>query len=299
MSLISFVSGIFGGLTMSRHLFAATASLVLSGCVYQPPGYWSQQYGQPYGPPAYRAAWYPPGSAAAPYAPPAQVAYAPAPAAYAPPAAATPYDPPPAAYTPAVPRAPATTSFAPPTEADALPPVWDARSGDESPPESRGQRETFAEESADYGIAPTNTLHLANFDAPTPTHIQGARTITTLALRSMLASAQPPVLIDVIGGEQTVSLPTAVWLRDAGVGRHLDDDVQAWFDLHLSQLTHRDKSHPVVFFCASRMCWLAHNATLRALDLGYTNVYWYRGGRDSWQAAGLPMAPVAPTPVNN
>jgi len=107
------------------------------------------------------------------------------------------------------------------------------------------------------------------------------------------------VLIDVIGGEQSVSLPTAVWLRDAGVGRHLDDDVQAWFDLHLSQLTHRDKSRPVVFFCASRMCWLAHNATLRALDLGYTNVYWYRGGRDSWQAAGLPMAPVAPTPVTD
>jgi len=115
----------------------------------------------------------------------------------------------------------------------------------------------------------------------------------------MLASSTPPALIDVIGGPQTVSLPNAVWLRDAGVGRHLDDDVQAWFDLHLSKLTGHDKSHPVVFFCASRMCWLAHNATLRALDLGYTNVYWYRGGRDSWQAAGLPMVPVAPTPVND
>ena len=124
-------------------------------------------------------------------------------------------------------------------------------------------------------------------------------TVTTRALQSMLNSPQPPVLIDVIGGPQTVSLPHAIWLRDAGIGRHMDDDVQAWFDLHLSQLTGRDKTHPIVFFCASRMCWLAHNATLRALDLGYTNVYWYRGGRDSWQAAGLPMSPVAPPPVNN
>ena len=41
-------------------------------------------------------------------------------------------------------------------------------------------------------------------------------------------------------------------------------------------------------------------ARLRALcklDLGYTQVYWYRGGRDSWQAAGLPMEPVAPPPT--
>jgi PQQ-dependent catabolism-associated CXXCW motif protein len=139
-------------------------------------------------------------------------------------------------------------------------------------------------------------LHLRRFDAPTPTHIRGARTITTVELESLLASDRPPLLVDVIGGEQTVSLPNAVWLRDAGTGRHLDDDIQAWFDLHLSRLTNRDKTRPIVFFCASRMCWLAHNATLRALDLGYTNVSWYRGGRDAWQAAGLPMAPVAPPP---
>ncbi len=85
--------------------------------------------------------------------------------------------------------------------------------------------------------------------------------------------------------------------RDAGVGRHLDDDVQAWLDSHLARLTGRDKAHPLVFFRASRMCWLAPNATLRALNLVYTNVYWHRGGRDAWQAAGFPMAPVAPPPT--
>jgi len=158
---------------------------------------------------------------------------------------------------------------------------------------------TFAEEAVDYGVQPTNTLHLTDFDAPTPTRIQGARTVTTIELEEMLSSRRPPVLVDVIGGAQTVSLPGATWLSEAGVGRHLDDDIQAWFDLHLSQLTGHDKSRPIVFFCASRMCWLAHNATLRALDLGYTDVYWYRGGRDAWQAAGLPMVPVAPSPLDN
>jgi PQQ-dependent catabolism-associated CXXCW motif protein len=166
-----------------------------------------------------------------------------------------------------------------------------------TPPATAEPSDGFAEETADYGVRPTNTLHLANFDAPTPTRIEGARTVTTVELKDLLASPRPPLLIDVIGGDQTISLPRAVWLRDAGVGRHLDDDIQAWFDYHLAHLTNRDKSTPIVFFCASRMCWLAHNATLRALDLGYTTVSWYRGGRDAWQAAGLPMAPVAPPPI--
>ena len=86
----------------------------------------------------------------------------------------------------------------------------------------------------------------------------------------MLASNRPPALIDVIGGQQNVTLPHAVWLRDAGVGRHLDDDVQAWFDYKLAELTGHDKVPLVSFwlmFCAGY-----HNAALRELDLGYISL---------------------------
>jgi PQQ-dependent catabolism-associated CXXCW motif protein len=185
-------------------------------------------------------------------------------------------------------------SLSPPREESEASPSGNADI--ETPSEPRNPRATFADEAIDYGVPPTNMIRERDFDAPTPVHIQGANTITTLELRSMLASDRPPLLIDVIRGAQTVSLPHSVWLRDAGTGRHLDDDIQAWFDMQLANLTDRDKSRPLVIFCASRMCWLAHNATLRAIDLGYTNVYWYRGGRDSWQAAGLPMAPVVQPP---
>jgi PQQ-dependent catabolism-associated CXXCW motif protein len=212
-----------------------------------------------------------------PYSPPPRTSWSPQPAYYA----------------------PQSAPYAQPASYSQRPEAFPPRSESDSPHEPGNPRATFADETVDYGVPPTNTLHLRDFDAPTPTHIEGAHTITTIELENMLASDHPPALIDVIGGEQTVSLPNAVWLRDAGVGRHLDDDVQAWFDLHLSQLTGGDKSHPLVFFCASRMCWLAHNATLRALDLGYTNVSWYRGGRDAWQAAGLPMTQVAPAHVDD
>jgi rhodanese-related sulfurtransferase len=44
------------------------------------------------------------------------------------------------------------------------------------------------------------------------------------------------------------------------------------------------------------MCWLSRNATVRTVALGYSQVYWYRGGRNAWIAAGLPLQPVRRTP---
>jgi rhodanese-related sulfurtransferase len=35
------------------------------------------------------------------------------------------------------------------------------------------------------------------------------------------------------------------------------------------------------------------NLALRLTALGYTEVYWYRGGRESWAVAGLPESEVA------
>ena len=36
---------------------------------------------------------------------------------------------------------------------------------------------------------------------------------------------------------------------------------------------------------------LAVHAALRALEAGFTDVIWYRGGSDAWKGASLPMAP--------
>jgi PQQ-dependent catabolism-associated CXXCW motif protein len=149
-------------------------------------------------------------------------------------------------------------------------------------------------ETIDYGENATSAIRLASegYDAPTPTRIDGAKTITTPELRSMMVSTQPPILIDVIGGHSTFSLPGAIWLPGGGLGQNLHDGVQTRLATELTALTHGDKSKPLVFFCLSKVCWLSHNAAVRAVSLGYTNVYWYRGGRSAWQAAGLAMQPV-------
>lgn len=147
-------------------------------------------------------------------------------------------------------------------------------------------------ETQDFGVAPVNTIRPSGYEAPTPTEIPGASVITTPRLRDMLLTPKPPILIDVLGGNPTLSLPGAIWLRGAGMGTGFDDAVQPRLAARLDQLTGRDKTRAVVFFCLSRTCWLSYNTALRAVALGYRNVLWYRGGRNAWIAAGLTMEPI-------
>ena len=155
---------------------------------------------------------------------------------------------------------------------------------------------TYDAEDFNFGLSPVSTIHGKPYDAPTPLTIDGARTITTLQLRAMLAASPPPVLIDVVGGAQSWSLPGAVWLKGAGLADRDYPDIPQRLTVHLAQLTGNNRARAIVFFCLSKTCWLSHNAALRALQLGYTNIYWYRGGRNAWTAAGLPTAAVRQTP---
>jgi PQQ-dependent catabolism-associated CXXCW motif protein len=151
---------------------------------------------------------------------------------------------------------------------------------------------TYDNETQDFGVRPTTIIRTGDFEAPTPTEIVGAKTITTPQLRAMML-ANPPLLLDVVGGAQTVSLPGAIWLRGAGLGNSLHDQLQERLGIRLAELAGGDKARAIVFFCLSKTCWLSHNAAVRAVALGYSNVYWYRGGRSAWNAAGLTMEPVS------
>lgn len=127
----------------------------------------------------------------------------------------------------------------------------------------------------------------------TPQKIDGIQTIGTQALASWLKSNEPPVVVDVLAGADE-AIPTAVTLFAGGLA--FDDPVadaayKARFQ-GLLKLLSPDLARPVVFYCVSRDCWLSVNAAMRARDLGYTHVNWYRGGMSSWKAAGLPTGRV-------
>jgi PQQ-dependent catabolism-associated CXXCW motif protein len=155
----------------------------------------------------------------------------------------------------------------------------------------------LADEDADFGVPPTRDLRLADHAAPTPRELPGARAIRTPQLKAWLQRDAPdrPVLLDVVGGAGHDSIPGAVWLPGAGRGTAFDDAVQGQLARALETLGGRAGGRAFVFFCASVNCWLSYNAALRAVALGYTEVYWYRGGIEAWLDAGGELRPMLRT----
>jgi len=50
-----------------------------------------------------------------------------------------------------------------------------------------------------------------------------------------------------------------------------------------------DRATEVVVYCASATCRNSHIAAATLESLGYRNVSIYTGGKEDWQAAGLPL----------
>ena len=86
------------------------------------------------------------------------------------------------------------------------------------------------------------------------------------------------------------SIPGALWLPNVGYG-DLHETVHAYFKAGLATATAGDADHPVLFFCLAE-CWMSWNAAKRALDYGYTRVYWYPEGTDGWQFEDWPTEKV-------
>lgn len=149
----------------------------------------------------------------------------------------------------------------------------------------------FASESKDFGISEMKYPKGPPYSSVTPTTVPGGKTVTTDELKAMLASDSKPVVIDALGS--SVMIEGAQGLG-AGIGeqRILGKD-REMFPKALEKMTGGDKAKAIVFYCRSNSCWHSYNATLHAVAAGYTNVLWYRGGIDAWQASGGKTTPYA------
>ena len=127
----------------------------------------------------------------------------------------------------------------------------------------------------------------------TPQKIDGIKVYGTQELAVALKSAQPPLVVDVWAAIND-AIPSAVTLLAGGLA--FDDATgDAMYEARFAGLLKAlspDPAKPIVFYCQSRDCWLSVNAALRAKKLGYSQVGWYRGGMESWKAAGLPVGQV-------
>lgn len=146
----------------------------------------------------------------------------------------------------------------------------------------------MAWERQDMGVRPSRELHEGAFHGPTPNQIPGGQVITTKGLVPLLQQGMAVQVFDVLGGQQT--LPNAIPAAWAAQPGSFDDDTQRQLAQMLRQATRGRADMPLVFYCGGPQCWMSYNAALRAIQLGYRNVLWYRGGLEAWQRAGLQVA---------
>ncbi|HLY55415.1 MAG TPA: caspase family protein [Stellaceae bacterium] len=186
-----------------------------------------------------------------------------------------------AAATPPAHPTPAPTTTAPTTTAPTT-------STTPPPTTASTPKTSDAKEMRDYGVAPTTQISATDHGA-TPTSIPSGKVILTEALVDLRAHGMPVVVDAIPSVLEHQTIQGAVWMPFAGLAATTPDEATTRLGQVLDHMTKKDHTKPLVFFCSRVTCWAGYNAALRAIQLGYRNVYWYRGGLAAWNEAGQPM----------
>lgn len=146
------------------------------------------------------------------------------------------------------------------------------------------------------------------YRAPVPATLAGATVVSTKQAHRLWESGEaafidvlprPPKPKDLPEGtiwkeKPRISVKGALWLANTGYGK-LADVTMDYFRKGLEKASGGDKNHSLLFFCLPD-CWMSWNAARRALELGYSRVYWYPEGSEGWAAAGYPTEQLTPEP---
>ena len=113
--------------------------------------------------------------------------------------------------------------------------------------------------------------------SPAPEQVEGATTVSTKRAKALMN--QGVVFIDVrrVTDYQSSHIQWA---------QHLDLKLDLTEDSLLSVVK---KNQSVVFYCNGDMCQRSAIASEKAIDWGWTKVFYYRGGFPDWKKAGLAL----------
>jgi tetratricopeptide (TPR) repeat protein len=142
------------------------------------------------------------------------------------------------------------------------------------------------DEQADYHIESTADLRDKK-NGPTPVSVPDATTIRTEDMVRLLETS--PLVLTTASTNPTIPGAILVNLPNSG---SLTDEWQTALAKLVGEATNGDKQRSIVTFAYSMNRWHSRNLALRLIALGYTKVYWYRGGWEAWDAHDLPKAPL-------
>ncbi|AAZ95961.1 rhodanese-like protein [Thiobacillus denitrificans ATCC 25259] len=138
------------------------------------------------------------------------------------------------------------------------------------------------------GASKADFKSVASMLNTTPTVLPGAKVIGAAQTRELMAQGVP--VYDVRVGEEyaVAHVPGAISVpykegSAKEVGFDAADDQFA-----LNKLP-KDKNAPFIMYCDGTICWKSYKSAVMAIQAGWKNVYWFRGGFPEWKEAGMPV----------
>lgn len=122
----------------------------------------------------------------------------------------------------------------------------------------------------------------------TPTSLPGAKVISASEANALLAKGMP--VYDVRVEDEYISghIPGArsVPYKE---GSAKEVDFEPADDRFALNKLPKDKNAAFMMYCDGTICWKSYKSAVMAINAGWKNVYWFRGGFPEWKQAGLPV----------
>ena len=151
-------------------------------------------------------------------------------------------------------------------------------------------------------------FRMDNYSAPVPETLAGARVVDAEELAAAMANGA--IAIDVMPAQRRPAgmpedrpwlpvphrnIPGSLWWPEAGRGA-ISPALDAWFRRRLGEVTGGDTGKAVAFYCKAN-CWMSWNAAKRAIGYGYSQVLWFPGGPEAWEAEEYRLHTATPEAV--
>lgn len=122
----------------------------------------------------------------------------------------------------------------------------------------------------------------------TPTSLPGAKIISAAEAKALVAKGVPVYDVRVEEEYQTAHVPGAISVPyKEGSAKEVGFD-QGDDQFALNKLP-KDKNASLIMYCDGTICWKSYKSATMAIQAGWKNVYWFRGGFPEWKEAGLPI----------
>lgn len=123
----------------------------------------------------------------------------------------------------------------------------------------------------------------------TPTSLPGAKIISAVEAKTLIEKGMP--VYDVRHEEEfkKAHVPSSISVPyKEGSAKEVDFD-RGDDQFALNKLP-KDKNAPFIMYCDGTICWKSYKSAVMAIEAGWKNIYWFRGGFPEWNEAGFAIA---------